>query len=243
MPRDNSSPPPVMTWKRALPVLVVAGIFDILRAMFQMFWFFGPALGAAFCTVAAADTVAKYTGGLGGAGTTALLCSVTTGAIGFAGAAPLAAFGIIMSMALGLIGFLILGAWISLTNRRLFTAQATGAVWFMGSFALSELPFIGSLPAFTITLAKLYRTQIMVEKAAFKKYQEENAARIAAEQQKQAFQAQLQLREAEQVAVTEEQARLAQEERDRRTDLALARYAQQQAANDSLIPENERIAA
>ena len=39
-----------MTWGKALPLLIVAGIFDVIRIFFEWFVFFGPALGAVACT-------------------------------------------------------------------------------------------------------------------------------------------------------------------------------------------------
>ena len=48
---------------------------------------------------------------------------------------------------------------------------------FVGSFGVCEVPFVGAIPAFSISLYLLYRRQIKIEKAAlkaWKKEQEEN---------------------------------------------------------------------
>jgi hypothetical protein len=43
------------------------------------------------------------------------------------------------------------------------------------SFGVAALPFIGAIPTFTITLSKLYRRQIKLEKAAYKKWEKAQA--------------------------------------------------------------------
>ena len=145
--RNNAGPPPVMTWPKASLVLVIAGIFDALRIFFEMFWFFGPAL-AAVATNAAA-----------GGGTF--------------GKAAAVMFGVIMAMAVGFAGFLVIGLLIIMTNQRLFKVSATGSLWFVGGFGLSEIPFLGTIPAFSIVPWKLYKTQIRIEEEQLKKYLEE----------------------------------------------------------------------
>ena len=37
--RNNTEPPPVMTWGKAIPALVIAVIFDVARIFFEFFWF------------------------------------------------------------------------------------------------------------------------------------------------------------------------------------------------------------
>lgn len=174
-----------MTWTKASPVLIAAVIFDGARMFFEMFWFFGPALAAALCTAAASSVL-----GGGGAATavSGLFCSAGATAIGVLGAVPIEAFGILMSMALGFAGFLTLGLGILMTNSRIFKANATGFLWFIGSFAVSEIPLIGTLPSFTIVLYRLYHTQIKVEQAALKKYQEEQVAQQLQNRRQQAAQ-------------------------------------------------------
>lgn len=167
-----TEPPEVMTRSKAMIVLVPAGIFDVARAFFEMFWFFGPALAWTLCTTGVNSVIGTTVANAGGQAV-AGLCGAAAMVGGAAAAAPLEAFGVMMSMAVGFAGFLALGLLITIVNRRLFRAQATGLAWFIGSFAVSEIPFIGTIPAFTIAIYRLYRTQIRVEKAALKKWQEE----------------------------------------------------------------------
>ncbi|MFA6414416.1 MAG: hypothetical protein WC217_01425 [Candidatus Paceibacterota bacterium] len=179
--RSNQEPPPVMTWGKAAPALVVGALFDALRLLFEMFWFFGPALAALYCTVKG-----------GGGAIVAALCGTTAAAVGTVGVSAITAFGVIMAMAVGLFGWLVIGLYLMRTNSRIFKENA---LWFIGSLALSEMPLIGAVPAFTLTLWKMYSNQIRIEKAAFKKYEEEQKA---AELKEQKQQAQLQYQSAEQ---------------------------------------------
>jgi len=167
--RNNPEPPEVMTWGRAMPVLVVAGIFDLLRIFFVLFWFFGPALAAVYCV----SSVSGWVGSLWGM--TAAACGIGAAAAGAAVSAFTIPFGTVMAMAVGLFGFLTLGLWILAKNARIFKANATGSLWFVGGFGVSQIPLIGALPAFSFVLWKLYKTQIRVEKAARRKWEKEQA--------------------------------------------------------------------
>jgi len=222
MPPPNAQPPEVMTWQKAIPVLIVAGIFDVARIFFEFFWFLGPALGAALCTATTAETVSKVTLGIAGVKTAALVCSLATGALGVWAAPALTMFGVVMSMAFGFAGFMILGLLMMRNMPRMLKANTTGAIWLMGSFVMSEIPFLGALPAFTLTLFKLYRTQIKVEKAAFKKFKTSQQTTQLQEQQQQLLQMQQQAT-AELQVQEEAEAAEAQAARDTRTDLALQR--------------------
>jgi hypothetical protein len=86
----KSNPPPVMTWGKASLVLLLAVFFDIARAFFQFFWLFGPALAGAIC--------AYWTGG---SSASMFGCGTAAAGVGIVGAGPLAAFGVMMSMAVG----------------------------------------------------------------------------------------------------------------------------------------------
>ncbi|MDB5244826.1 MAG: hypothetical protein JWN18_696 [Parcubacteria group bacterium] len=211
-----------MTWKKASPVLIAAVLIDLTKAFFEMFIFFGPALAGVVCTVVGSNTMVGQV-----VGTTAVgaVCGITAVAVGVVAAAPIEAFGIVMAMSVGLAGFLGLLLWIFMKNPGLFKANAASFIWFAGSFALSEVPIAGALPAFSITLWRLYKKQIEVEKAVYKKYQAEQAAvetarqnrtlierqRLVATQEAQAASA-----EAEQVARAEsEQQAIADESQGR----------------------------
>lgn len=163
----NTPPPPVMTWGKATPVLVLSLIFDALRVFFEWFWILGPALASVACT----QTVSSWVGSLGGL--TAVLC---TGAATFAGVAlaeMTIPFGILMSMFVGFIGWLVIGMWILSTNARIFKQDFKNIIWIIASLGVSEAPLVGSIPAFTITIWRLYHKQIKKDKEALKTYEKQ----------------------------------------------------------------------
>jgi hypothetical protein len=213
MPQNRNRLPPaphVMTWSKASPVLIVAVLFDILRAFFQMFWFFGPALAAFYC----ANTAGGWIGSLWG-----LTTAVCAGAAAIAGSLLVEAtapIGVIMADAVGLIAFLALGLWVIISNARLFKTAMAAPAYFVGAFAFGEIPFIGALPVFTLVLWRLYRTQIRVEREAYRKWKETYAAAQLKERQEQA-------------------ARLMQMHAAQETEM-------QEAANDEAYAEQEAIA-
>ncbi len=194
MPRNNSSPPPppVMTWGKASPILIVAGIFDVLRYMFLMFWFFGPALVALYCTVKTSAVVGTTIGGFA--------CTTGAAVVGFYGAPIFAAFGTIMAMATALAGFLTIFLLLAIMNSRVFK-EPTTILWALFGLTIS----------ITVTVWRLYSAQIKTEKAAYKKWAKETADARTREQQQRALQAQqaqqaqqMQQTQAEQIAEQEE---------------------------------------
>ena len=176
--RNRRGPPPVMTWGKASPVIIAAGLSDLIGIFFEFFWFFGPALAAAYCSATVSDVAI-----VGGLLATGCVAAATVG--GAAVSAFTTPFGVIMAMAVAFIGFLIVGLWVVKTNVRIFKANAAGSLWFMGGFGVSMMPLIGIVPAFSLVLLKLYRTQIRVEKAAYVKWEKENAAAQLQERQQQ----------------------------------------------------------
>ncbi len=215
MPRKGSSakPPEAMTWSRGGPVVAVAAIFDLARLFFEMFWFFGPALAAIYCTSKVSDWVGSLWG------LTAAVCTAGAAAAGIAAAEVTAPLGVVMAMAVGFLGFLVLGLWILATNSRIFKVNAMGALWFVGGFGLAEIPFVGAVPAFSIVLWRLYKTQIRIETEALKKWeaaqQQEAAAELRERQQQAAQLIQARNAEAEQAQeqeVLEEEAAMEEEE-------------------------------
>jgi hypothetical protein len=56
------------------------------------------------------------------------------------------------------------------------------------SFGVAALPLIGAIPTFSITLYKLYRRQIKLEKAAYKKWEKTHAAEQVQQRQERAAQ-------------------------------------------------------
>lgn len=178
--RNSSKPPEVMTWSKAGPVLVIAGIFDAVRLMFEMFWFFGPALAALYCTVKASGAV----GGLGGL--TAAVCGIAAGAAGSAGAPAIETFGVVMAMATGLIGWMVIGLFLLRSNPRIFTENKAAFLVFAGGLLVSEVPIVGSVPAMTIVLWRMYRMQIHKDKKVLQAYEKERAAEQLRERQEAA---------------------------------------------------------
>lgn len=186
----SQEPPEVMTWPKAAPVLIVAVIFDAVRFMFTWLIFFGPAFVGLICGVAT------------GSATVGAVCTVGAGAASLMGAAAVEAFGIMMAMATGFAGWLVVLIILFISNGRIFKENA---LWFGASLLMSEVPFLNSLPALTFTMWKMHRTQIRVEKAALKKFNEEHAAEQQREQNQQAAQM-MQLQAAQQAEFMEQEA-------------------------------------
>lgn len=172
----------MMTWTKASPVLAIAAVFDALRLFFQMFWFFGPALAALYCTAKLSGGLSTWTLGLLGTKTAALACATGVGAVGTLGIEVIAPFGVIMAMAVGFVGWLTVGLILLTTNGRIFKENA---LWFASSLLVSEVPIVGSVPAITIALWKMYSRQIHTERTSFQKFQKEQAAAQAEEHNRQ----------------------------------------------------------
>ncbi len=160
----------MMTWGKAAPVLVISAIFDAVRFMFEWFIFFGPALAAVACTVAGSNTAIGSAVGTLAVGT---VCTAAAGVAGFFGIEVIGPFGIIMAMATGLAGWLTVGLILIMFNGRIFKENALG---FAASLLVSEIPFVGSIPAITIAVWRMYHHQIKLEKAALEKYEKEQTA-------------------------------------------------------------------
>jgi len=190
-----------MTWGKASLVLVSAFLFDALRFIFVMFWFFGPIIAGLSCAAKVGDI--WLVGGLLASG-----CAAGTIAIGVAGAPAITAFGVIMAMAVGLAGWLTIGLILIISNRRIFKENA---LWFAGSLLFSEIPIIGAIPAITITVWKMYNNQIKLEKAVYKKWERE-AATIQAQERKRIAEIQISL--AQQEAANDEKYAQAQAAND-----------------------------
>lgn len=168
MPQKKSSPPKVMTWKKASLVLAVAVIFDSLRFLFEQFWFFGPALAGVYCVDKTSGVIGTVMG--------SVVCGAGASVVGYFGAPAIIAFGVVMAMAVGFMGFLVLGLMILMTNASIFKVNAAGSLWFIGGFGASIIPFVGTIPTFSIVLWRLYKTQIKKDKEVLKKYKAEQAA-------------------------------------------------------------------
>lgn len=189
MRRNSSEPPKTMTWTKASPVLAVCVVFDALRIFFEQFWFFGPVLAVGICTVIAEGVVKTVTFGLLGTKTAAVTCTAAGGLLGYFGAAPIEAFGVIMAMAVGLMGWLAIGLMLIMTNSRIFEENAGHALWFAVSLLISEVPIVGTIPALTIIVWRMYHVQIKKEAAAWRQYESEQATALVEEREEQQRQA------------------------------------------------------
>lgn len=189
--RPSTTPPPVMTWGRAAPLIGLAAAFDLVRIFFLGIVFFGPAMLAAACTYETSGAVSTISFGLLGTKTAALGCVggvlagvaaanlVTAGGV----TAALGFFGYIMGTSIAFMGWCTLGIIIALTNRRLIVANAKALIPTLIGFGVTQLPFINFLPALTGTTARLYHTQIKTERAAYAAWETATAAARAKEQQ------------------------------------------------------------
>lgn len=171
---------------KASPVLAVCLMFDAARLFFGIFWFFGPALAAAYCTSEVGGTLAKWTFGVLGTKTAAAVCTTGAAAAGSLLSAPLILFGTVMSMAVGLMGWLVIGLVIIMTNSRIFKDHAGHSFLFIFGLGLSEIPLIGALPALTGSTLRMYHTQIKNDKESVKRYATEHAAAQLQERRQQA---------------------------------------------------------
>ncbi len=201
MPQNRSSAPPVMTWGKAAPVLAISLIFDALRFLFEWFVFFGPALAAIYCTAevnaAIGTTVAGVAGKVVAGG-----CAVVAGAAGVLASEVTAVFGLVMAMVIGFAGWLAIGIIMLVSNGRVLRENL---LLFVGSLAVSQVPFVNSLPALTAATWRMYHRQIQTEKAALEKWKREDAAAQLQMRNQQALQTR-QIQQAQQAQIEEEQA-------------------------------------
>lgn len=185
---DAEQPPQTMTWAKASPVFVVSVLFDALRLMCQQLWFFGPALAALYCTSEGGAALSSWTFGALGTKTAGFACSVGATVIGAYGLPVIEVMGIILAIAVGLIGWMTIGLMLITSNRRIFKENAGNSLWFIGSLLISEVPFVGTIPALTGTLFKMYSVQIRTEKAALTAYHQRQETLKVQERQMQAAQ-------------------------------------------------------
>ncbi|MBI3572247.1 hypothetical protein HY091_01790 [Candidatus Kaiserbacteria bacterium] len=162
MPLNKSSPrPKVMTWKKALPILALAGIFDAIRFAFEQFWLFGPIL------------VGTATNSFFGGGAIGGVAGSIAGKTSFLAGPELEVFGIVMAAVVGLAGWGTIGFLLLVFNQRFFKANASNTLWFLSSLVVSEIPIVGSVPALFAATFKGYHSQIKREKAALKRWEKE----------------------------------------------------------------------
>jgi hypothetical protein len=177
-PRE--APPAPMTWRGAIPALAIAVVIDALGLACELLWFFAPALGTVLCSfmVTSSNSVTTAIGNAS--------CGLLGAAAGTVAYPLLLTVGITLSMAVGLFGWLTIGLFLVITNKRIFKANA---LWFGASLLLEEIPFLNALPMVTGVLIKMYATQIRTEKEAFAQYEKEEAQREIEERKR--YEAQL----------------------------------------------------
>jgi len=146
-----------------------------------MFWFFGPALAAVGCTYATNSYFETTVATLGGKAV-ATVCTAGSAVVGFFFAGPIETFGVIMAMAIGLLGWLTIWFILVISNGRIFKANASSALMMLLGLGLSELPILNVFPALTSTTAKMYHTQIKKEKVALKNWKKDQE--LLAQQQR-----------------------------------------------------------
>jgi hypothetical protein len=152
-----------MTWLRALPVLAVAGAFDLLRLIFEQFWLFGPALAGTAAGAWLSQYVGDFLAGIAGA--------ITAGASGFFLFAAFETFGIVMAIAVGFAGWLAIAIILSVFNHRIFKVDGGAVLSMLFGLLITEAPILGSIPCITIVTWRLYRIQIRKDKEAHKRWQ------------------------------------------------------------------------
>lgn len=179
MPQRRSDPPiGRMTWGRAVPVLIACVVFDALRMFFEWFWFFGPALAGVYCTAEGSAYVGTTVAGL--------VCGAGATVAGYFASPALTAFGVVMAMAVGLIGWGTVTLILAIINPRIWHSNVWGWVWSVFSLAISETPFLGTIPMLTITHWRLYVAQISKDKKGLLQYKKEQAALQVQERRQQA---------------------------------------------------------
>lgn len=214
-----------MTLAKALPVLALAGILDLFRMFFEMFWFFGPAIASVYCSI-------KVENWIGSAwGLTKAICAAGAAAAGTAVSEVTIPLGVIMADAVGIIAFLLLGFLIVMTNSRLLKLVSSAPLQFAAAFALSEIPIIGTLPAFLFVLWRLYTAQIKIEGAALKQWEKDHAEEQRQERERQIAQ-----------FTQDQNAQMAQIQESQEIEAANdAQYAEEDVVQESA--EEERMAS
>ena len=154
-----SSAPQVMTWSRAAPALLIGALFDALRYLFLFFWFFGPAIIGLYCSTQAGGVA--VIGGLLTKG-----CVAGAAALGAGGFAIAAAFGTVMAIAVGFLGWLTVTFIIFATDRRAFGENPFAILWLFEGLGASVF----------VMAWGIYQTQIRKERERRKNYEQEQAA-------------------------------------------------------------------
>lgn len=215
-----------MTWgKAALPLTIVVVLW-LLRVMFEMFWFFGPALLAVGCTVGVNSVVDTSTASAAGK-VVATACTGVSAIIGFFGIEIIEPLGIVMAMAVGFISWLLVGFIMLLSNQRVFKEEPLAGVWLTGGLIVNEIPLIGTLPGLTTAVWRIYHKQIKRDRKKLKEYEAAVAAQKTQERQMQIDQ----FMEVRQAQINQQQE--AEEAYREEEEVAAAEEAEIEAVNDA----------
>lgn len=232
MPQNKSSQPPqVMTWPKASKTLVIAGVSDALRYFFLMFWFFAPIIAVAYCSVEVNGVIQRWTASMLGTKTAVAACTLAVGGAvtgltavtGGLSAEAVEAFGTIMAMMVGFLGWMSVTLLIVMTDARTFKENPTSVLWL----------FAGITASVFLMAWRMYAVQIKREKAAYKKWEEENAAQIRARNQ-QAMREVQGKQQADEAQAEEEELQL---EEEQATQLQEAKAANDYVYNREQSPE------
>lgn len=123
-----------------------------------------------------------------------------------------------MAIATALFGYLLVILLILITNFRILKTIRTAVIQITAGFGAGAIPLVGALPFFIPIIFRLYRSQIKLEKAAYRKWEEGVRA--------------IQVREQNERALYAARLQVAQQ----------AQFMEQEAANEA-IPEDARTAA
>lgn len=170
----------------ALVAIGLAVVFDALRIACNWLWLIGPVFAGAYCVQPAIG----------------VLCTT------------IGAFGLILAIMVGLAGWLTVGTLLMIGVPGAF--RGGSGWWFVGGLLISEIPFLGSVPALTATTIKAVHGARKRQKEAQKKEAAQNDA-LAREQERETTAAVI----AERRLIEEAQFTEAEEE-----------AAEQEAAND-----------
>lgn len=184
---DPGPRPKTMTWAKAIPVLAVCLVFDAVRFIFEWFILFGPAFLGAGAGYLASGYLAWLPGNAG-PWLSGLVGAATAGASGYYGFSIFLALGEIMSVVIGIAGWITVLLILISLNRRVFRRDAKYFIWMLVGFVGTETPFLGSISWLTITVARLYYVQIKKEKGALRAWEAAQRQIAQAQQEELAYQ-------------------------------------------------------
>lgn len=165
-----------MTWGKSFLLLSISVIFDFLRAFFALLFITGPALVGVVSGAVASQYLGSWLGGAVGA---------AAGAVSFLGAPELEAFGAIMALVVGLLGWMLVMALLLLSGVSLFGGGGRRFLQMAFSLFVSEIPILDAAPALTPNVYLIIRAQRKEDREAAEKYAAAYATQIQEQQQEQ----------------------------------------------------------